>query len=1157
MSGDVGITAMDGILPGCPDLDAYWERVQAARVAPLTPLGPRWGVPRQHYWPQLVHLDEAFCIESMAGAGPLGDRQASLAHAVIGRLLAQREARGPLQRDGVALVAGTSWPGDSYFEHDATRVLGGMNIPAPWPSLPATYFGYDDLLDGLASAHRLGATRLAVDTACASSLYALDIGLGLLRSGQARAVVVLGLNAFLPIFMFTGFSRLGALSKTGKILPFSEAATGIVPAEAAGAVLLEPLDAGEAQPLAVVRSLALSADGSDRSVLAVGPEGQRLMFQRAYADLNPGEIDYLEAHGTGTKLGDDTELECIEAFFGPHRKLGKLPVGSSKALVGHALAAAGMVSLLKALLMLREGVLPPHVAVTPHPLFPRSSLTLLREAVAWPDAGRPRRVGISAMGIGAANGHAVLESPPAPAHKRPARRKMEPMQLAIVDAEVALAGGIGVDAFRRAIEAGRTAETPLPAKRLGFELGFEGPPPRGAFLPERFAVESEGLRIGPKFLTRLDPFQLLLLHLVHRLLSRQPQVDDAPTTGVVVTSNLGGGLSLRVGRKGAMARFASKARAFPDPWFAPESALSMEGIASGNPNLSSGFPAFHHNLQAFHATLAGGPATFWRSLQLAPYWLLDRCAALLLGGGRFFKGPLDLERGAHAVPFGEGAGVFLLRDLREARARREPVLAILRAIVPAEQAGDWRGACRWADVDPERVTHVEVSQTHGAAMAKPAAPTTQSATGFLAEATGIEALARVLLRPGCSVIEIRERERLVASLVLEAEQGLQERSVPSVRPVEIVLSPLAADAPPEDTASPGGTQIADLLAASEANATGVHIFLEEQRRRLLGASRTVTERTLDPDELPKDRAVDLASLVSELAERASRVRARPLHRVLERIEVDAAGLLSAQVRVDQDHPYFFDHPLDHVPGFLLVEAIQQLGELEASRSEEPQPTEPYLRSLHVRFHRFCEKQAPARVTLTRRGPAPELLQGMITQGGTKVCSFSFTHARAPAPSGEARQRRAPPADPTLLRKQRIENVVVGEVRVHPDERLSCELLAPPPDHVLADGSRYFYSPLFLLEGARQAIRLAIHELVGLRQGVAHNLLAVQVELTEPVPRAAHLELWGSRQDDVQLGGMSLSEFSCEIVAGGRKLGVCLIKSQMVDMETYEAQRWRA
>src|SRR5207244_4903255 len=104
-------------------------------------------------------------------------------------------------------------------------------------------------------------------------------------------------------------------------------------------------------------------------------------------------VDYIEAHGTATVVGDATEIQSLHRFFGPHRPRGaKLAIGSVKALVGHTLAAAGIASLIKTLLMLRDGLIPPHIAVSPHAALAETCLMLPDALTAWPDRdGRPRR----------------------------------------------------------------------------------------------------------------------------------------------------------------------------------------------------------------------------------------------------------------------------------------------------------------------------------------------------------------------------------------------------------------------------------------------------------------------------------------------------------------------------------------------------------------------------------------------------------------------------------------------------------------------------------------------------------------------------------------------------------------------------------------------
>jgi acyl transferase domain-containing protein len=521
MDDRVVVTGMAGTFPGARDVDALWNAVAVARVAPRASLASRWGIARERYMgapgaTDRTYTDLAFCVEDSARAGEKRDPQVRLGvRAIRGALADASRAGTPIDPRETGLVVATSWTAPSYFEGDAARALERFGV-----HVRVNGEAQDPAAQMAALGESLGGPRIAVDTACASSLYALDVALGLLEVGRARTVVVLGLNAMLPAFLYLGFAKLMALSPSGAIRPFAKDGDGIVPGECAAAVVLEKRDdarrAGRVS-YGVVRSVGISADGSERSVFAPGAQGQQLAYERAYRGIDPRDVDYVEAHGTATAVGDETEIATLEAFFGRDRaSRGHLPIGSVKSLVGHTLAAAGMVSLVKVLCMLRARTIPPHIEVEPHPSFVGTSLTLPRTSTPWLETpGRPRRAGISCFGFGGANAHVIVESdddhaPASSSSSASIASSIPDEPLAIVDMETALGSA---DHFGR--------------------------------LPERFTMDAAGLRTGPNLIRRVDALQLLVTHLTRELLERNPSARGSTDTGVAMTSNLGGDLSLR------------------------------------------------------------------------------------------------------------------------------------------------------------------------------------------------------------------------------------------------------------------------------------------------------------------------------------------------------------------------------------------------------------------------------------------------------------------------------------------------------------------------------------------------------------------------------------------------------------------------------------
>jgi acyl transferase domain-containing protein/NAD(P)H-dependent flavin oxidoreductase YrpB (nitropropane dioxygenase family) len=262
--------------------------------------------------------------------------------------------------------------------------------------------------------------NFTVDAACAASLAALFTAVEQLRSGTADLMLVGGADGTNNPFGYMSFSKTHALSPGGRSRSFDDTADGIALGEGIGCIVLKRLRDAQRDGdkiYAVIKGVGTSSDGKNRSLTAPYPPGQMRAVNRAYEDaqVSPASVSLIEAHGTGTAVGDSAELTTLQQVFAPHaQERPCVAVGSVKSMIGHTKTLAGLASVIKTVIALKHQVLPPTIGISKPSTrvdFASSPLYLNTETRPWLDekGTHPRRAGVSSFGFGGTNFHVVLE----------------------------------------------------------------------------------------------------------------------------------------------------------------------------------------------------------------------------------------------------------------------------------------------------------------------------------------------------------------------------------------------------------------------------------------------------------------------------------------------------------------------------------------------------------------------------------------------------------------------------------------------------------------------------------------------------------------------------------------------------------------------------
>ena len=729
----IAIVGMGGVFPGASSLADFWRLIEqghdSCRPAPvgrwlLDPAAIHSATPGA---PDTVLTNRGFFIEDPSLAGELDPMFQLLMRA--GQAAFAEARTGNLKRSEIGIVlgnialptAGASALADEIltplFEQ---KVFGDAPKKSSLVSNPLNRYVTGLPAALLAQALGLGGACYTLDAACASSLYAVKLACDELHAHRASAMLAGGLSRPDSLYTQMGFSQLRALSPSGRCAPFDRQADGLLVGEGAGVVVLKRLqDAlrdGD-RILALIRGAGLSND-LEGKLLSPSSEGQLRALRMAYAQAGwtPQMVDLIECHATGTPVGDAVEFESLSRLWeaGQWRD-AQCVLSAVKSNIGHLLTAAGSAGLIKTLLAMQHGTLPP-VANFEQPSekvrLQGSPFTILKESRPWQRraANVPRRAAINGFGFGGINAHLLVEEwlgesnthcVQTSAHSVPPIPPAEPVAVAVVGMATRVGRWPDLEAFQQRVLYG---DGVAPAERKEWRglssaeiqrvwgRGFSG------YFLEDLSIPLERFHIAPRELAEMLPQQLLMLEVAKSALddARNPKLTPS-RSGVFI----GLGLDLRAtdfhfrwAIKQRAAAWAHRAGLVSDSSEAKQWMAHL--VDAAGPPLTAdrtlgalGGIVASRIAREFHIggpshSIASEETSGLRALQVAVHALQKRELDVALAGAVDMNGDLRAllttdSQGEGGIP-GEGAACIVLKRLDDALRDGDRIYAVIRDV---------------------------------------------------------------------------------------------------------------------------------------------------------------------------------------------------------------------------------------------------------------------------------------------------------------------------------------------------------------------------------------------------------------------------------------------------------------------------------------------
>ncbi|MCC1493267.1 SDR family NAD(P)-dependent oxidoreductase [Cognatishimia sp. F0-27] len=1026
------IIGMSGAFPGAPTLEAFWDNLCCGRDAITRPPPDRWdwqaidGDPRVQPGRTNVHwggfiddldaFDPAFFGLSPGEAEVMDPQQRLLMVHVWSVLEASGHAPRSLAGSKTGLFVGLS--ASSY---SAMVARAGRTTDPRWVTGNVASVGPNRISHML----DLRGPSEPIETACSSSLVALHRGLESLRTGESDLVIAGGVNAMPDETLHVAFAAAGMLSRGGRCRSFAAGADGYARGEGIGLVAVKRLTDALADGddvLAVIRGSGVRHAGRAASLTAPNPASQSALLKEVFAKagVRAETITCIEAHGTGTALGDPIEIDALKDAFGipaDASSRNRCAIGALKSHIGHLELAAGIAGLIKVVLQLRHATLAGNLhcdSVNPLVHLEDSPFFLVQETQPWSQptdadgSPMPRLAGVSSFGFGGVNAHVLVEEasapPVAPAPVGPALIMLSARTRQQRDAAIARL----CDWAEERAESGDHGLLHRVAHTL--QVGRDAHPFRVGFVAQDWCGFLDTLR------------------------------------------------ALRAGKQAHRVSWGDPVETRVAPW------LDADALAT----LAAGWMqdgALERPLGAW----VSGLDLDWSALSKTVYGPMPP-RRIALPTYPFAKERYWVARAA-------ASGAQGTPRMRSGSDQTDPEQALLHDTDP-DQTDTERRALDRTGLGPTAPAQTETT---------PADTGRAETERALAGASPTPSGAHAQLLSSCdrTVHDVIADFLAVAPDTLTPDAGFAEIGIDSIGLLTI-SSRIVALLPDRGLEGRGNAMLEAPTVAALCAVVSESPAPVAAGEPAPAALRNPVSDAPDPASSPGNAAAPNRGPTQEPEpERATvrldmygaSLRADPADRVITRLQLTTRDPLAARAElvVDETHPFFFDHPLDHVSGMHLSEAMCQLTKaLHLFRHREAAPEAIHLTSLRFKFPNLCSLSAQARVETGQVPGDPEneyrarvVQDGRVVAEARLVCMlgpFVAPPVSGDWPAGRRTNRR-------WVNKTNPANVLLAGLRAQEGgllARLSLSAKAP----FYANGPGNGVDGLVLAEAVRQLTRAA-------------------------------------------------------------------------------------